>query len=148
MLRIFSARYENLHFFPLGHAFSIYIPLTSHFYISVQALAPKLNPSSLSASVCRLMTLPCPLSNEHAIRQHSQLEMLTPSQSSLACQKRTTYKVRVAFSKPVHVARTRIGPPSANHGPFKAKPSSCHVHSTPEPACQHAETIFSEQCAV
>ena len=32
--------------------------------------------------------------------------------------------VRVVFSKP------RIGPPSANHGPFTVKPSSCHMHST------------------
>ena len=36
-------------------------------------------------------------------------------------------RVRVAFSKPVHAARARGGPPGANHGP---KPSSCHVHST------------------
>ena len=67
--------------------------------------------------------------------------------------------VRVAFSKPSHAARVRIGLPGANHDPFTAKPSSCHVHVTlrvtppispcptlsadAEPACQHAEAIFS-----
>ena len=56
------------------------------------------------------------------------------------------------------------GPPGTNHGLFKAKPSSHHVHSTlpvapptspcptlsadAEPARKHAETIFSAQCAV
>ena len=29
------------------------------------------------------------------------------------------------FSKPAHAARPRIGPPSANHGPFTIKPSIC-----------------------
>ena len=72
--------------------------------------------------------------------------------------------MREAFSKPAHAARPRVGPPGANHGPFAAKPSSCHVHSTlrvtpptspcatlsadAEPARQRAETIFSAQCAV
>ena len=31
--------------------------------------------------------------------------------------------MRVAFSKLPHAARPRIGPPSANHGPFTTKPS-------------------------
>ena len=60
--------------------------------------------------------------------------------------------------------RVRICPPSANHGPFTAKPSSCHVHSTlqvtpptspcptlsatAEPARQHTEIIFCVECAV
>ena len=35
------------------------------------------------------------------------------------------------FSKPVHAARGRIGPSGANHGPFTAKPSSCHEQVTP-----------------
>ena len=39
-------------------------------------------------------------------------------------------KVRVVFSKPAHLAKVKIGPPGANHGPFTAKPSNCHVHST------------------
>ena len=68
------------------------------------------------------------------------------------------------FSKPAHVARPRIGPPGANHGPFTTKPSSCHVHSTlqvtpptspcpilsadAEPARKRADTIFSTQCRV
>ena len=34
------------------------------------------------------------------------------------------------ISKPVHAARARIAPPSPNHGPFTAKPSSHRVHST------------------
>ena len=35
-----------------------------------------------------------------------------------------------AFSKPVHAARARIGPPGPNHGALTAKPSSHHVHVT------------------
>ena len=38
--------------------------------------------------------------------------------------------MRVAFAKPVHAAQARIDPPGANHGPFTAKPSSFHAHST------------------
>ena len=34
---------------------------------------------------------------------------------SCACQKSALYKMRVRFSKPVHAARVRIGPPGANH---------------------------------
>ena len=34
------------------------------------------------------------------------------------------------FSKPVHAVRAGGGHPGANHGLFKAKPSSHHVHST------------------
>ena len=40
------------------------------------------------------------------------------------------YKVRVAFSKAVHAARARAGPPGTNHGTFIAKPSGHHVHVT------------------
>ena len=36
----------------------------------------------------------------------------------------------VVFSKPVHALRVGGGPSGANHGLFKAKPSSHHVHST------------------
>ena len=39
-------------------------------------------------------------------------------------------QVRVAFSKPVHAARARVGPPGPNHGAETAKPSSHHVHVT------------------
>ena len=39
-------------------------------------------------------------------------------------------RARVTFSKSAHTARVRIGPPGTNHGPFTAKPSSCHVHRT------------------
>ena len=72
--------------------------------------------------------------------------------------------VRVAFSKLTHATKPRVGPPGANHGPFTAKPSSCHVHSTlwvtpPTSPCptlsadtelarQRAETIFFAQCTV
>ena len=35
--------------------------------------------------------------------------------------------VQVVLSNPIHAARVRIGPPSANQGPFTAKPNSCHV---------------------
>ena len=71
------------------------------------------------------------------------------------------YKVKVAFSK--QSCRARGGPPGPNHGLFTVKPSSHHMHSTlrltpptsyptlsaeAEPAGQHAETIFSVQCAV
>ena len=34
-----------------------------------------------------------------------------------------------SISQPIHVSRGRIGPPSANHGPFTTKPSTHHVHS-------------------
>ena len=34
------------------------------------------------------------------------------------------------FSKPVHAVRAWGGPLGTNHGLFKAKPSSNHVHST------------------
>ena len=34
------------------------------------------------------------------------------------------------FSKPVHAIRAWVGPLGTNHGLFKAKPSSHHVHST------------------
>ena len=52
------------------------------------------------------------------------------AQAAFLARKPTLYKVRVVFSKPVHVVRSEGGPPSANHGPFKAKPSSHHVHVT------------------
>jgi len=68
------------------------------------------------------------------------------------------------FSKPVHAVRAWGGPPGTNHGLFKAKPSSHHVHNTlpvtpptspcptlsadAETARKRAETIFSAQCAV
>ena len=84
--------------------------------------------------------------------------------SSLSCQKPALCKVRVVFSKPVYAVRAWDCPPGTNHGLFKAKPSSHHVHSilpvTPpispcptlsadaEPARKRAETIFSAQCAV
>ena len=70
----------------------------------------------------------------------------------------------VVFSKPVHAVRAWGGPAGTNHGLFKAKPSSHHVHSTlpvtpptspcptlsahAEPARKRTETIFSAQCAV
>ena len=56
----------------------------------------------------------------------------TPAQrpSSLSGQKPALCKVRVEFSKPVHAVRAWGGPPGTNHGLFKAKPSSHHVHST------------------
>ena len=38
--------------------------------------------------------------------------------------------MRVAFTKPIHATRARIGPPGANHGPFATKASRCQVHST------------------
>ena len=102
---------------------------------------------------------------------HSTLRMLrmitigchtpAPRPSSLSCQKAALCKVRVVFSKPVHAVRVWRGPPGTNHGLFKAKPSSHHVHSTlrmipptspcptisadAEPACKRAATIF---CAV
>ena len=83
--------------------------------------------------------------------------------STLGCHTPTLYKVRVAFSKPVHAARARIGPPSRIYGTLAAKPSSYHVRVTlqatpPTSPCptlstqhfhmQHTETIISAQCAV
>ena len=74
----------------------------------------------------------------------STLSCHTPAQgpSSLPCQKWTPYKVRVAFSKPVHAARARIGPHGPNHGTLTAKPSSHHVLVTvwvtpPMSSCPH-----------
>ena len=51
----------------------------------------------------------------------------TQSPSRPSCQKLAFRKVRVVFSKPVHAVRAEGCPPSANHGLFKAKPSSYHV---------------------
>ena len=72
--------------------------------------------------------------------------------------------MRVAFSKPVHAARARVGQPSPNHGTLTAKPSSHHVHVTlqvtpptspcptlsanAEPVRNVQNTIFSVQCTV
>ena len=69
-----------------------------------------------------------------------------------------------SFGVRAYAVRAWGGPPGTNHGLFKAKPSSHHVHSTlpvapptspcptlsadAEPARKHAETIFSAQCAV
>ena len=71
---------------------------------------------------------------------------------------------KLCKSEPIHAARARVGPPSANYGLFRTKPSSCHVHSTlqltlptspcptlsadAELACKHTETIFSVQCTL
>ena len=44
--------------------------------------------------------------------------------------KSTPYKVRVAFSKPAHAARARIGPHGPNYGALTGKPRSHHVHVT------------------
>ena len=73
-----------------------------------------MNPTELSASIV------------------SNLGWHLPAQSPsrLPCQKWTPKKVRITFYTPVHAARRRIGPLSANHGPFTPKTSSCHVHST------------------
>ena len=132
--------------------------------ISVQALTQKLHPCPLLALISSLVTLTTPLINEHVIV--STIGCHTPAQrpSSHSCQKPAHCKVRVVFSKPVHAVRAWGGPPGTNHGLFKAKPSSHHVHSTlpvtlptspcptlsadAEPARKHAETIFSAQCAV
>ena len=73
-------------------------------------------------------------------------------------------RLRVVFCKPVHALRARGGPPSPNHDPFTAKPSSHHVHVTvrvtpptslcptlsadAEPARKCTEIIFSAHCAV
>ena len=88
----------------------------------------------------------------------------TQRPSSLSCKIPALCKVRVVFSKPVHAVRPWGGPPGANHGLFKAKTSSHHVHSTlsvtpptspcptlsadAESARKRTETIFSAQCAV
>ena len=60
------------------------------------------------------------------------VQALTPAQSlsSLSRQKPALCKVRVVLSKPVHAIRAWGGPSGTDHGLFKAKPSSHHVHST------------------
>ena len=58
------------------------------------------------------------LANVHSEPQQPFLPELNP------------LKVKVAFSKPVHVARVRTGPLCANQGLYIAKPISCYVHST------------------
>ena len=50
----------NPEFFPLEPSFSLYMPLTHHISISVQALTPKLNTSPLSALTSRPVTLTMP----------------------------------------------------------------------------------------
>ena len=47
-----------------------------------------------------------------------------------SCWEWTPYRMRLAFTKPVHASTARIGPPCANHGPFATKASRCHVDST------------------
>ena len=104
---------------------------------------------------------PHQLINEHVIV--STIGCHTPTQGpySLSCQKPALCKVRVMFSKPVHAVRAGGGPPGTNHGLFKAKPSSYHVHSTlpvtpahlplSHPFCWHrtsVQRLFSAQCAV
>ena len=68
----------------------------------------------------------------HSTLPVSAIGCHTPAQrpSSLSCKKPDPCKVRVVFSKPVHAVRARSGPAGTNHGLFKAKPSSHHVHST------------------
>ena len=118
-------------------------------------------PISTLALISSLMTLTI---NEHVIVRTISCHTPAQSPSSLSCQKPALCKVREAFSKPVHAVRAWGGPPGTNHGLFKAKPSSHHVHSTlpvtpptspwptlsadAEPARKHTETIFSAQCAV
>ena len=60
------------------------------------------------------------------------VQALTPAQSpsSFSRQKPALCNVRVVFSKPVHAVRAWGGPPGTDHGLFKAKPNSYHVHST------------------
>ena len=50
--------------------------------------------------------------------------MPTQTPSSLPCQKLIPLQGESRFSKPVHAAKVRIGPPGTNHGLFIAKPSS------------------------
>ena len=71
-------------------------------------------------------------------------------------QKPALCKVRVVFSKPVHAVRLWGCPPGTNHGLFKAKPSSHHVHSTlpvtpptsPCPTLSADAEPARKQCAV
>ena len=106
-----------------------------------------------------LWPLPRPLINEHAIVSTLGCHTPTQSPSNLPCQKQTPCKVRVAFSKPVHAARERIGPPGTNYGTFTSKPSSYLQVAQPaslcptlsadaELACKCIETIFSAHCEV
>ena len=108
------------------------MPLTHLLSISVQALTPRLHPCPLLALISSLVTLTTPTHNEHAIV--STVGCHTPAQSpisSFSCQKPALCKVRVVFSKLVYAVRAWGGPPGTvtNHGLFKAKPSSHHVHS-------------------
>lgn len=63
------------------------------------------------------------------VGMHAIVGWQTPNLSpiSLPCQKWAPCKVKVIL---VYTARARIGPPSANHGPFTASPSSYHLHSS------------------
>ena len=87
--------------------------------ISVQALPPKLTTHSLNKQTCDL-------NHAHSLtRMHYRFSYTCPEpKKPFPYQKRTPYKVRVVFSKPVHA---RSGPPGLN---FTAKPSSHHVHVT------------------
>ena len=148
--------------------FSLHMPLTHHVSISVQALTPKVNPSSLPALISRLMNLTTPTYNQHTIVSIFGCQIPAQNPSSLLCQKPIPYKVRVAFSKPIHAARARISPPGPNYGTFTAKHSSHHVYVTlhvtlslphPSPPLPHflltknpctstQRQIFIAQCAV
>ena len=109
--------------------------------------------SSLKKQTCDLSI------NKHAVASIISLANTRSEPKKPSLPELNPYRVRVTFSKPVHVARVRIGPLGANHGLFTTKPSSCHVHSTlwvttppspcptlfadVEPVRKHTETIFS-----
>ena len=86
----------------------------------------------------------------------STLSCQTPTQSprSLSMPEMSPHKVKVGFSKPVHAARAKIGPPSPNHSALTAKPGSHHVHVTlwvtppTSPVLLFLLTYVSAQCKV
>ena len=107
--------------------------------------------------------------NQHTIVSTFGCQIPAQNPSSLLCQKPIPYKVRVAFSKPVHAAMKGKNWPtrcplwhfySQAQQPPCACHSACHPLPIPsistlttrsadaEPMHNHTETIFTAQCAV
>ena len=142
--------------------------INEHVIVStIGCHTPAQRPSSLSCKKPALCKVRVVFSKPvHAVRSWGDHGLFKAKPSShhvhstlrsLSCKKPALCKVRVVFSKPVHAVRAWGDPPGTNHGLFKAKPSSHHVHSTlsvtpPTSPCPtlsaDAEIIFSAQCAV
>ena len=107
----------NSQLFSLQTTYTRYL----HFCPSYE---PKTEPKS------KLVTLTMLTHQRACTNQHSRFRYTTQSPSSLPWQKPILYKVRVEFSKPVHVVRVGGGSPDSNYGSSTATifMSPCRWH--------------------